>query len=160
MTIRKPITLILAIMIFVVAPAHGASKKIPMLSKVSKIKVKNSRDQDQLKVVNSSNDLIQAIKSRVVKVEASAYTLSKRETDGTPYVTATMKKPIAGKTCAVSRDQRKYLMHKTILIPGLGVREVNDTMHPRYKKSIDVVFASKKDAMKFGRKDVTIVVLN
>ena len=165
MTIRKRITLICAALLLAAVVANDAESKskLPVLKATPKIKVKHSRIKDQSTPglqTNFNKALTAAVKQRVIKVEASAYTLSKRETDGTPHITSSGKRPIAGKTCAVSRDQRHRLMHKMILIPGLGLREVNDTMHQRYKNSIDVVFPNRKAAKEFGRKDVQIVVLN
>lgn len=165
MTIRKRITLICAVLLLTAVVVNNAESKskLPVLKATPKIKVKHSRIKDQSTPglqMNLSKVLTTAVKQRVIKVEASAYTLSKGETDATPFITSTGKLPIAGKTCAVSRDQRHRLMHKMILIPGLGFRIVNDTMHHRYKNSIDVVFHSRKAAKDFGRKDVQIVVLN
>ena len=169
MTIRQRIILILTACCLVVSvSAQGASltpkKKLPILSATKKISVKHSRSKDQSTIgelrANIETTVSTKIKEHTIKVEASAYTLSKRETDRTPFMTSTGERPIVGKTCAVSRDQRHRLMHKMILIPGLGLREVNDTMHQRYKNSIDVVFPNRKAAKEFGRKDVQIVVLN
>ncbi len=165
MTIRKRITLICAALLLsaVVANSAESKAKLPAIKATPKIKVKHSRIKDQSNPglqMNLSKSVMAKVKQRVIKVEASAYTLSKRETDGTPHVTSTMQRAIPGKTCAVSRDQRKKLMYKLIWIEDLGMRYVNDTMHGRYRNSIDIVFPNRKSAKEFGRKDVQIVVLN
>lgn len=97
---------------------------------------------------------------RVMRVNISAYSLSKKETDGSPHKTSTMERPIPGKTCAVSKDLR-HLMGKSIfIVEDNRILKVNDRMHNRYRKSLDIAWYSRKDALKYGRKDVTIVVLN
>lgn len=98
--------------------------------------------------------------NRMYELEISAYTISKRETDKDPHVTAFMERPVPGKTCAVSRDLIKKLKDKRIYIEGVGVRKVNDTMNKRYTKSIDLVVNNKRQALDFGRVNRKVVILD
>lgn len=98
------------------------------------------------------------VKSKVIKTGVSAYTASRGETDGDPSKTATMSKPIPGRTCAVSRDL-KHLLGKRIYVDGVGVREVNDLMPKRFIKSVDLCVVSKSQALDFGKTDKKIIVL-
>ncbi len=88
----------------------------------------------------------------------SAYSPHKNQTDNTPFETATMEKPKAGWTCAVSQDLISWLGGR-IYIKGIGVRRVNDLMNKRYTKSIDIFMEKKKNAKAFGRKEYIVVFL-
>ena len=93
------------------------------------------------------------------KIIASAYTISEDECDNTPFETALGTTPVVGKTVAVSRDLSHLLGHR-IYIPGWGVKKVEDLMNKRFKSSIDILMPSKKMAMEFGKKSLSLVVLN
>ena len=88
----------------------------------------------------------------------TAYSPHKNQTDSTPHQTATMEKPKAGWTCAVSQDLISWLGGR-IYIKGVGVRRVNDLMNKRYTKSIDIFMGKKKAAEAFGRKEYFVVFL-
>jgi len=88
----------------------------------------------------------------------TAYTISVRETDNTPRQTATMEKPIAGKTCAVSRDLLSWLGGR-VYIEGVGVRRVNDLMNKRFANTIDIVIGTRKEALAFGKRECRVVFL-
>ncbi len=92
-------------------------------------------------------------------VNITAYTTSKDETNHDSGHTATMEKPVVGKTVAVSRDLI-HLLGKWVYIEGTGVRYVGDLMNERWEKRIDILVGSKKDAYKFGKKEnIKMVVL-
>jgi 3D (Asp-Asp-Asp) domain-containing protein len=111
------------------------------------------------KLTREKEDLTKVVvNSKVIKAEVSAYTASKNETDKSPNETATMKKPIPGKTCAVSRDL-KHLLGKNIYIDGVGVRTVNDLTAKRFKKKIDICMTTKSQAIQFGILSKKIIVL-
>jgi len=94
-----------------------------------------------------------------ITVDVSFYTLSKSETDNTPYKNALNQTPVIGRDVAVSRDL-SFLLGKYIYIEGFGVRKVTDLMNKRFKKHIDILVASKKEAIKLGVvKGVKIIVL-
>jgi 3D (Asp-Asp-Asp) domain-containing protein len=88
----------------------------------------------------------------------TAYSAHKNQTDSTPHQTATMEKPKAGWTCAVSQDLISWLGGR-IYIKGIGVRRVNDLMNKRYTRTIDIFMGTKKDAKAFGRKEYVVVFL-
>lgn len=94
-------------------------------------------------------------------VTASAYTLAADETDdGPPGLAAwgDVLKP-GMRAIAVSRDLiRMGLGYGAIVkIDGLaGTYTVLDKMNRRWKKKIDILMASKKRALAWGRQQVTI----
>jgi len=88
----------------------------------------------------------------------TAYTNRVQECNQDNSHTATLEKPIAGWTCAVSRDLIHWLGGR-IYIKGIGVRRVNDLMNARFKKSIDIFYGSLKDAKKFGKQKQIIIYL-
>ena len=85
-------------------------------------------------------------------VTASAYTPHVSQ-GGALAADGTKVRP--GYTCAVSRDL-KHLMGKTIYVQGVGLRYVNDTMHARWRRAIDVCVPTSKDAATFGRQQLKI----
>ncbi len=100
-------------------------------------------------------------------LEATAYTSSPRETDSTPFVTATGMRTALG-VIAVSRDLLKTLPYGTkVRLRDLGsvygrgrgrfddlfqgrVFVVADTMHPRMRKKLDVWLPDRALALQFG----------
>ena len=65
----------------------------------------------------------------------------------------------AGRTVAVSRDLR-HLLGRKIAIEGFGVRVVEDLMHPRFAKRLDLCLPDKRQALAFGVQNLTVVVLD
>lgn len=94
-----------------------------------------------------------------IKVEATAYSASVDETDSTPWQTALMTKPTVGRTIAVSRDL-DFLLGKKVKINGYGVFVVEDLMNSRFTKRIDFFKGSKREAIKFGKKELEIIPLH
>jgi 3D (Asp-Asp-Asp) domain-containing protein len=99
---------------------------------------------------------IEGIQTHSYNCTITAYSPCSTETDNTPYQTSLMDKPVAGWTCAVSHDLKKYLGNK-VYIYQIGVFKVNDLMNKRYEKRIDL-FMGKNEAIEFGRKDNQFVV--
>lgn len=95
-------------------------------------------------------------------VAVTAYTNHQCETDSTPHHTATMTGPIPGWTCAVSRDLIHWLGGR-VYIPGIGVRRVNDLMHARYTRALDLYVGdgrrARRHAKQFGRQEHQVVFL-
>ena len=96
-----------------------------------------------------------------LKVTASAYTSSNRETDSTPTLAAwgdTLKPGM--KSIAVSRDLIKMgLTHnQKVRIEGLkGTYRVLDKMNKRWKKKIDIYMGNDtKKAKEWGKRKVVI----
>jgi 3D (Asp-Asp-Asp) domain-containing protein len=96
-----------------------------------------------------------------LQVTATAYTSSKYQTQGDPYIGAfgdSLKTDV--KSIAVSRDlYRLGLKNNTpVTIEGLeGIYLVKDRMHGRWKNKIDIYMGTDLQAAKnWGRKKVTI----
>lgn len=96
------------------------------------------------------------------KITVTAYTARKEECDITPNKTASMKKPMPGRTIAVSRDlhQQGWSLGKRVYIDQIGVFQIEDLMHSKHENKIDVLLASVKEARQFGVKKSTAVLLD
>jgi len=94
------------------------------------------------------------------KVTLTGYTNAQDECNSDNWNTAIMEKPVVGWTVAVSQDL-KCLLGKRIYVEGFGVRYVNDLMNKRFTNSIDILVATKKQAIKkIGKRtNVEIVLL-
>ena len=73
-------------------------------------------------------------------------------------ITSILEKPIAGGTCAVSRDLMGFLGGK-VYIDQLGVFRVNDLMNERFTQSLDLYVSNEKQAYEFGKQTRQIVYL-
>jgi 3D (Asp-Asp-Asp) domain-containing protein len=96
-----------------------------------------------------------------LRVTATAYNSSKRQTEGDPFIGAfgdSVKSSV--KSIAVSRDlYRMGLKHNTyVTIEGLkGIYLVKDKMHVRWKNKIDIYMGTDIiSAKRWGRKKVNI----
>lgn len=96
---------------------------------------------------------------KVVEVTLTAYNAVRTQTDSDPTKTALMRKPIPGKSVAVSRDLQ-HLLGSEIYIPQLGVRIVNDLMAPSHSKKMDILVPTEQMAKNFGKQEnVRVVIL-
>ncbi len=88
------------------------------------------------------------------------YTPSVDETDDTPFITASGQRVRSG-ICAISRDLEKlgFTFGRTIYVEGLGSFEIQDRMHRRWKKRIDILVMSKKRARSLGKIENASVIL-
>lgn len=89
------------------------------------------------------------------------YTPCQAETDDTPYITASGLRVRQG-ICAVSRDLERYgfTFGKTIYVEGLGSFEVQDRMHRRWQRRVDILVMHKRDARRLGKmRNVPVVLL-
>lgn len=97
------------------------------------------------------------------KVTVTAYHPKSKgiNSDRNPARTATMKRPIAGYTLAISDELfRLGWLGKKIYIDGWGVGRATDRMGVSMKgKCIDICFPSLKSAKKFGIKRGVLAVL-
>jgi len=98
---------------------------------------------------------------KTIKVTATAYNSTKRQTEGDPFIGAfgdSLKPGV--KSIAVSRDlYRMGLKNNTfVTIEGLkGIYLVKDKMHERWKNKIDIYMGTDIIAAKrWGRKKVNI----
>lgn len=103
--------------------------------------------------------------SKISKVTLTAYHPNSRGTnsDKNPRKTATMKRPLPGKTLAISTELFSLgWLNKQIYIDGWGVGKATDRMKSTVKgKRIDICFPTLKSAKEFGIKnDVLAVILD
>ncbi|MFT7824783.1 MAG: LysM peptidoglycan-binding domain-containing protein [Sulfurimonas sp.] len=99
---------------------------------------------------------------RRLRVTATAYTSSLKETDSTPFLAAWNNRLVPGmKSIAVSRDLLSmYGMDNgtKVRISGLpGIYKVRDKMNKRYRKRIDIYMGvNRQKALKWGKRSVVI----
>jgi 3D (Asp-Asp-Asp) domain-containing protein len=98
------------------------------------------------------------------RLVATGYSSSVWETDDTPFITASNTRTRHG-VVAMSRDllrrynpEAPFGFGDTIHISGLGDFIVEDSMHWRWRKRIDIWFPSREAAWNFGIRDVTITM--
>ncbi len=74
--------------------------------------------------------------------------------DGSPEKTATMTRPVVGRTCAISSELvNRGWLGKRIYIEGIGVFKAEDRMSTSLNGlRIDLVMGSRKEALNFGKK--------
>ena len=96
-----------------------------------------------------------------LEVTVTAYNAVKSQTDSTPNLTASNKKPIEG-YCGVSRDLEKLLGLKFgdfIYLEDIGSFQFQDRMHKRKKMQVDIFMKSVKKAKEFGVKTTKMIVI-
>jgi len=96
---------------------------------------------------------------RRLSLTATAYCPECLADDDGPQPSALGRPVRAGRTVAVSRDLR-YLLGRKIVIEGFGVRVVEDLMHPRFAKRMDLCLPDKRQALAFGVQSLNVVVLD
>jgi 3D (Asp-Asp-Asp) domain-containing protein len=97
---------------------------------------------------------------RSFQLTATAYCPLCGTPDGDPQVTALRGDPVRpGRTVAVSQDLRRLLGRK-VYIEGLGLRVVEDLMHPRHVGRVDLCLPSRDQALAFGVKRLEVVVMD
>ncbi len=74
--------------------------------------------------------------------------------EGDPNVTYSGEPPVPGETAAghVSR------LGRTVFVPGMGFYRINDIGGLVGEYNLDLVFASRQDALRWGRKTLTVVI--
>lgn len=100
--------------------------------------------------------LVQSGEKVTVKVIATGYSSSPRETDSTPFITASNTRTREG-ILAMSRDLLKrytpgapFAFGDRVHVPGLGDFLVEDSMNARWRNRIDIWFPSRVEALRFG----------
>jgi len=129
-----------------------------LIRKISNDKNKHFKNK---KYVKSTKNYSNSKKHKVMHVTATAYTSSKRETQGDPTIAAWGTKLKPGmKVIAVSRDLLKKGMRNgtRVKIDGLsGTYIVRDKMAARWRNKIDIYMGnSRSKAMQWGRRKVVI----
>jgi len=98
-------------------------------------------------------------KKKVYKLTITAYTASVRECGKSDGITATLEHVQPGISAAVSRDL-KHLLGKHVYIVGVGRRYVNDLMAEDIRNSIDLNMKYVNNAIKFGKEQHRVLVLD
>jgi 3D (Asp-Asp-Asp) domain-containing protein len=98
----------------------------------------------------------------VVEVTCTAYSSTPDQTDSTPFITASLERVRPG-IIALSRDLlRRYTpgapfdYGDLVEIVGVGVFQVQDTMHRRWRRRADIWVESKDAAWTWGRQSVIL----
>jgi 3D (Asp-Asp-Asp) domain-containing protein len=91
-------------------------------------------------------------------VVVTGYTSSPHETDSTPFLTASMTRVRSG-CLALSRDLLRsftpgapFDFGDWVVIPGVGLFIVEDTMNERWTNRADIWFADRREALRWGRR--------
>lgn len=96
---------------------------------------------------------------QTASVTITAYSSTRDQCDSTPHITASQK-PVRVGSLAVSRDLLKEMgisYGQRVLIPGYGMFEVLDTMHPRWQRRVDIWESDREAALLFGRQEGTLI---
>lgn len=101
-------------------------------------------------------------RSRFLRVDVTGYSSRVEETDADPFITAMCTLTAPG-VVALSRDMLRtftpdapFDFGDKILIPGVGIYSVEDTMHPRWTRRVDIWFPSTAEAFAWGRRTAFI----
>lgn len=103
---------------------------------------------------------------RFLMVDVTGYASTREQADESPDITAVGRNPRPG-TVALSRDLLRtftpgapFSFGDRVLIPGMGVYVVEDTMNPRWSHKADIWFSDTATARKWGRRSVYITRIN
>jgi len=98
-------------------------------------------------------------------ITVTGYSSSRRETDSTPHLTASMTRVRPG-CLALSRDLLRtftpgapFDFGDWVVIPGAGVFVVEDTMNRRWKRRADIWFPTRREALRWGKRSLSIARL-
>lgn len=142
-----------ALMVSCVTPAPKQGKE-PV--KLHPIEIK--QEQKEQPLVHIARRVLE--KRKKIRMTVSAYIAPKSKVTGKRRLTATMKKPVVGVTVAVSRDKKHMLGKRVWVGRGIGYRKVTDLMHWRWKNKMDVLVATRGEAIEFGlKREVRVIVL-
>lgn len=96
---------------------------------------------------------------RTLPVTLTAYSSTVDQCDATPHITASLQSVRPG-VIAVSDDLVKEMglqFGQKVLIPGHGIFEVQDRMHPRWQRTVDIWVGDRKAALLFGKRQGTLM---
>jgi 3D (Asp-Asp-Asp) domain-containing protein len=97
------------------------------------------------------------VKSTAVTI--TAYSSTPDQCDSTPHLTAS-DHPVRVGILAVSRDlieEMGLAFGQRVLLPGYGLFEVRDLMHPRWRRKVDIWESDRKAAELFGLQRGTLI---
>jgi 3D (Asp-Asp-Asp) domain-containing protein len=95
-------------------------------------------------------------------VTVTAYSARPQETNSEPWFTADMTPSRVG-LLAVSRDLLYEIglqYGQTVILEGLGVFKVRDTMNERFRRRVDILMAHHKAAKLFGKREAVLRWVN
>lgn len=84
-----------------------------------------------------------------LQVVATGYSSEVAQTDSTPFITASGTRVHAG-TIALSPDLRQLLPY------GSTVLVVEDSTHPRLRRTVDIWYPDRRSALRWGRRTLTL----
>jgi 3D (Asp-Asp-Asp) domain-containing protein len=90
----------------------------------------------------------------------TAYTLSQDETDADYFIGAgnhDLRGYVGSSTKACAT--RKFALHTTIFIKGIGECEILDRTSIKYANRIDILLPTKKEALEFGKKTLEYCII-
>ncbi len=96
---------------------------------------------------------------RTTPVTITAYASTREQCDESPHITAGGRSVRVG-VLAVSNDLFKELklsIGQRVLIPGYGLFEVHDRMHPRWKRRVDIWESDPEAARRFGHQKGVLI---
>lgn len=103
---------------------------------------------------------------RFLMVKVTGYTSGKGSADEAAPLTAVSRHPRPG-TIALSRDLLRnftpgapFSFGDRVVVPGMGIYVVEDTMHPRWTHKADIWFADENTARRWGNREVYITRIN
>lgn len=94
----------------------------------------------------------------LILVTAYMYNATPRQCGNSKGITYSGTKVCAGRTLAVSHDL-KYLMGKWVRLKGLGTFKVEDLMHKKHRRAVDVYSPSIRKAKRFDPHKVELTVI-
>lgn len=158
-----PVLMILSIvnLYHVVKPVDGDGSQSILVSREYRFSMDKDLElmkaQDEIQILKTI--LNRYREANTHRLRLSAYTARPEECNDDVQNTAVMETPKPGLTVAVSRDLKGWL-GKRVYVEGFGVRLVNDLMHPRYTKSIDILVGDVALAREIGvRQDVLVALI-
>ncbi len=104
------------------------------------------------KLIVDNRKILLALK-RTREVTVTAYSPRMRETDSTPFITAT-NRPVRQGIVAVSRDLFKagWVFGRKVYLKGLGLFTIDDLMAPEKRNHIDIFMDKTSAALAFGKR--------
>ncbi len=138
---------------------QGITLATYQLAEIEKVRVIQARRVNTLLAILSENASVTGI-DRFRTVRTTGYEAKAEQCDATPTITASNGKTKAGRGVAVSRDlyQSGWTFGKKVWISGIGERTIDDLMHEKWKKRVDVLVASEGEAQRItGKRKVVLL---
>jgi len=128
------------------------------------VQIEDNNTHLEYKITELENQIKQnkvEVIDRLKQLHVTSYSPTKSQCDADPHITASML-PVKEGTIAVSRDlfNDGWVFGRCVYIEGLGVYEIRDLMNKRYTNRIDIFRWSKKKALRFGKKNLAVALLN